>query len=263
MFQKLGQHFLTNQSAIKKIISALELRPDDTVIEIGPGRGALTFPLLKKCQRLIAIEKDPKLGLGVKGVGNSKHLEVVIGDAPKTLPDLIKTYDLRPMTYKLVGNIPYYITGKLLRILSELKNKPTLVVLMVQKEVAERLIAKPPKMNLLAAATQFWAEPEILFTLKPEDFNPLPKVESAIIKLKTKDARQETKETENYYKSLRILFKQPRKTILNNLQTGLKLPKNKIENALRSLKIDPNSRPQNLSIKQIKQLTVLPNLFTF
>src|SRR3989344_3881672 len=216
MSKILGQHFLTNQSAIKKIITALDLKADDTIIEIGPGRGALTFPLAEACQKLnckiIAIEKDPQLAYSVQRLVDSENLEIVIGDALKELLKITKRLTLTANRFKVVGNIPYYITGKLLRILSELENNPELIILMIQKEVAERIIAEPPKMNLLAAAVQFWAEPEILFTLKPAEFNPPPKVSSAVIRLTTKQqitTDNKRQITENYYKFIHILFKQP------------------------------------------------------
>ncbi|MBI3046219.1 MAG: ribosomal RNA small subunit methyltransferase A [Candidatus Harrisonbacteria bacterium] len=263
MPQRLGQHFLINKSAIKKIIAALNLQPNDIIIEIGPGKGALTFPLTAECQKIgckvVAIEKDPELAKNLElGIRNYGRIKILRGDVLKDLPTLIHNSSFIIQNYKVVGNIPYYITGKLLRILSELENKPELTILMIQKEVAQRIVAKPPKMNLLAAAVQFWAEPKILFTLKPADFSPPPEVNSAVIRLTTK---QQITTDNNYYKLLHIIFKQPRKTILNNLKTGLKMPKNKIEIALKSLKIDPNSRPQNLSLEQINSL-LTQELFT-
>ena len=259
-FQKLGQHFLINKSAIKKIVLALDLKPGDTIIEIGPGRGALTFPLLEECKKigckLIAIEKDhglaENLELGIRNYGNP---EIIIGDALKKLPAIIHNSSFIIQNYKIVGNIPYYITGKLLRILSELEKKPESAVLMIQKEVAERIVARPPRMNLLAAAVQFWAEPKILFTLKPDDFIPPPEVNSAVIKLTPKPTAYDLLPT-TYYKLLHIIFKQPRKTLINNLSAegGIKLPKNEIENALKTLKIDPKSRPQNLSLEDIQAI---------
>lgn len=260
--KNLGQHFLKNKSAVKKIIAALDLKPNDTIIEIGPGEGALTFPLLEKCKkvgcRLIAIEKDPQLGSRVKGLGNSKNLKFIIGDALKEIPKITKLPTLNPIPYKIVGNIPYYITGKLLRVLGELITNYQLpitdIVLMIQKEVAERITAKPPHNNLLAAAVQFWSEPEILFTLKPGDFDPPPKVNSAVIRLTTNN-EQPTKEfSKKYYALLHVLFKQPRKTVSNNLKTGHESSKTKIENHLKALNIDPISRPQNLTLEQIKGL---------
>ena len=257
MFQKLGQHFLINQSAIKKMIKSLKLKSGETIVEIGPGKGALTFPLIKECGendcKIIAVERDPELAASLEllAVRNNLQIEIIKDDALKILSEITKTYKLKPISYKLVGNIPYYITGKLLRILSELENKPELTILMIQKEVAERITAKSPKMNLLAAAVQFWAKPEILFTLKPDNFSPPPKVESAVIKLTTLHPKPYTLNPEIYYKLIKILFKQPRKTILNNLKTGLKITPELIENNLKSLGIDPEFRPQNLSVAQI------------
>jgi 16S rRNA (adenine1518-N6/adenine1519-N6)-dimethyltransferase len=257
MKKSLGQHFLTNKTATKKIVASLDLKPNDTIIEIGPGEGALTLPLLKECEKLnckiIGIEKDPKLGSKVAGLRDSKNLKIIIGDALKEIPKITKPYTLNHIHHKIVGNIPYYITGKLLRTLSELENKPELTVLMIQKEVAERIVAKPPQMNLLAAATQFWTESKILFTLKPNDFNPPPKVDSAVIKLTTKPTTYNLQPT-TYYQLLHIIFKQPRKTLLNNLKTGLSLSLLETEEILKDLKINPKSRPQDLSIEKIEEM---------
>src|SRR3989344_7721334 len=207
MGQKLGQHFLINKNAIEKIIAALELKNNETIIEIGPGKGALTIPLIKACEKIeckiIGIEKDHELAKALEV--KSEKLDVMAGDILKELPKLISHFPHPTSNIKIVGNIPYYITGKLLRILSELDNKPSLIVLTVQKEVAERIVAQSPAMNLLAAATQFWAEPKIIGYLKPSDFSPTPEVESAIIKLDTR--KQLIANSENYYKLVKILFK--------------------------------------------------------
>lgn len=257
MNKNLGQHFLINKSAIKKIVAALDLKPSDIIIEIGPGKGALTDELVSQLtgklgyKKLILIEKDRDLAAGFyKKYFQNKQIEIINDDVLK----ILTSYVLPLKSYKIIGNIPYYITGKLLRILSELENKPKLTVLMIQKEVAERIVAIPPQNNLLAAAVQFWAKPKILFTLKPKDFNPPPKVNSAIILLTPKPY---TLNPDAYYKLIRIIFKQPRKTILNNLKTGLKMPKNEIGTSLKSIGIRPNDRPQNLSLKQLFKLTFL------
>ena len=257
MFQKLGQHFLINQSAIEKIIAVLELKKNETIIEIGPGQGALTIPLVKKCEKIgckiIGIEKDQELAKSLEV--KSGRLDIVTGDILKELPKLISRFPHPTSNIKIVGNIPYYITGKLLRILSELDNKPSLIVLTVQKEVAERIVAQPPEMNLLAAATQFWAEPKMIGHLKPSDFSPAPEVESAIIKLDTR--KQPIANSENYYKFIKILFKQPRKTILNNLVDGLGISKLAALEKLKKIGLSGQERPQNLNIKTIKSLVEL------
>ena len=261
MSRRLGQHFLKNAGKIRKIADSLELKRGDFVIEIGPGHGEMTQELGARQQvlsiRIIAIEKDPMFVQELKEkfhppAGGPK-IEIIGNDVLKILTEVPKAYGLKPKAYKIVGNIPYYITGKLLRILSELEPKPEIIVLTVQKEVAERLTARPPKMNLLAASVQFWADPEIIDYISKSDFKPQPKVDSAIVKLKIKN--YESGIMDNYYKLIKILFKQPRKTILNNLSAGLSLGKDKITGRLDALKISPSDRPQNLGIEEIMKLS--------
>ncbi len=267
MGQKLGQHFLKNKEKIKKIVGSLDLKRGDFVIEIGPGYGELTRELEIRSEKLgvkiIAIEKDPKLVNSLREELKPSGIEIIEGDALKILPELPKTYNssnlrssepngLKPETYKLVGNIPYYITGRLLRVLGELELKPKLIILTTQKEVAERICAEPPKMNLLAASVQFWAKPEIVDYIPKKDFKPQPKVDSAIIRLRTRD--YESKIMGDYYKFIKILFKQPRKTILNNLASGLNLKKDEVIKKLGILEINPLDRPQNIDIATIQKL---------
>ena len=262
MNKRLGQHFLKNKSAIDKIVATLNIQDNETIIEIGPGKGVLTLPLAKECAEkkchLIGVEKDAILVQNLKSKIQNleyKNIEIITEDVLKILPKIINDRKLEAGNWKLVGNIPYYITGKLLRILSELENKPSLTVLMTQEEVAERITAQTPKMNLLAAATQFWANPEIIFKLKPEDFKPAPKVNSAVIKLTTKTLVVSKLEIENYYKLIHIIFKQPRKTLLNNLKNGTKLSREGLVNVLKSLNFSENCRPQNLTVDNILELT--------
>lgn len=258
----LGQHFLVNKNKIKKIVDALELKAGDTVIEIGPGHGELTLEIKNqkskiKNLRIIGIEKDKKLAedleLKIKNLGY-KNIEIIKGDVLKILPSIIHNSKFIIHNYKIVGNIPYYITGYLLRILGELRGKPLLIVLTIQKEVAERITAQPPKMNLLAASVQFWAKPEIISHISKKDFKPQPKVDSAIIKLATRVQPLSTRgQAEKYYKFIKILFKQPRKTIFNNLQPTIdnrQLLKKKLE----LIGINPADRSQDLSLKQIIRL---------
>src|SRR3989338_3558361 len=259
--QHLGQHFLKNKIAITKIIAALDLKDGDTIIEIGPGRGELTLPLSEMFEvqnvrgKIIAIEKDRELVMNLSS--RIKHrtsdIELIHGDALKIIPDITKRLTLAANRFKLVGNIPYYITGKLLRVISELENKSAVTVLMIQKEVAERIVAQPPKMNLLAAITQFWAEPKILMTLKPSDFDPAPKVESAIIKFLPKTDNLNAK---HYHALVRIIFKQPRKTLLNNLSDSLEMGKKEILEKLRESGFNEKTRPKELNVEQIRKLSI-------
>lgn len=256
--KSLGQNFLLDKEKIKNIVAALELMDGDTVMEIGPGHGEVTKEIKHQNSKvkIIAIEKDERLAKTLREDTeiSGNDIEVIPGDALKILPSLIKKLPFDVGNLKLVGNIPYYITGFLLRILSGLSRKPKIIVLTVQKEVAKRICAQPPKMNLLAASVQFWAKPEIVDFIPKEYFHPRPKVDSAVTKLTPKIISREPKIAENYYKFIKILFRQPRKTILNNL-----LPKKgdaaALAEKLRELKVNPSSRPQDLSAEDIARLS--------
>src|SRR3989344_4564051 len=223
MSRKLGQHFLINDSAIKKIIAALDLRENDTIVEIGPGTGALTLPLARQCQisnfkcQIIVVEKDKVLAKNL--AGKLPHVRVIANDILKILPTLVIDLKLKIKNFKLVGNIPYYITGKLLRILSELAKKP-----------------------------------ELIGCLKPGDFDPPPKVDSTIVKLTPKAPILDDRKLAEYFKLIKLIFKQPRKTLLNNLSTGLKVSKNEALEILKKAGLNGDERPQNLTINTIIKL---------
>ncbi|TSC59770.1 MAG: 16S rRNA (adenine1518-N6/adenine1519-N6)-dimethyltransferase [Parcubacteria group bacterium LiPW_15] len=254
MGQKLGQHFLRDEGAIEKIISALGDNIK-TVIEVGPGRGALTKSLAESLSssggRLIAIEKDPLLAAEAKS-WDLKNLEIIEEDILVALPEVVSK--LKDEDYALVGNIPYYLTGFLLRKISELEQKPIRTIFMIQKEVAERVVSKPPEMNRLSASIQFWADPKILKTVSKNSFNPPPKVDSAIILLETKKSPPKIS-AESYYSAVRAIFAQPRKTILNNLAAKFEDPRKiaseKAAQALEVAGLSPGLRPQDLSVEDI------------
>ncbi|MDO8585208.1 MAG: 16S rRNA (adenine(1518)-N(6)/adenine(1519)-N(6))-dimethyltransferase RsmA [bacterium] len=258
MPQKLGQHFLKNKAVIQKIIASLDLQPGETVIEIGPGKGALTVPLSRACTdagcTLVAIEKDSSLAAELAAL-KILGLEIITGDALEVIPQLASDYKLKAISYKLAGNIPYYITGHLLRVVSELEVKPSRTVLMIQKEVAERLTAKPGKMNLLAAATQIWADISIIAALKPEDFSPAPKVDSAVIRIETKKHKSiKASELATYYAFIHAAFKQPRKTLLNNLSEAAGRSKADMLPPLQQLGFTEKTRAQELSVDDLIKL---------
>ncbi len=231
-------------------INALRLQAGETVIEIGPGTGALTGPLSKQCVRigcqLVAVEKDEVLAAAI----SLPNTRVLTGDILTELPRV--SSDLK--NYKIIGNIPYYITGHLLRVISELPNKPLVTVLMTQKEVAERVCAQVPEMNLLAAATQVWATPKLLLTLKPSDFDPQPAVHSAVVQLTTNNLSLTTGELTKYYAMLHRAFKQPRKMLINNLISET-LERRAVEKILQTLEIPLTDRPQDLSLPKLIELS--------
>jgi 16S rRNA (adenine1518-N6/adenine1519-N6)-dimethyltransferase len=260
--QKLGQHFLKNTAVLQTIANALEVQNGETVIEVGPGHGELTVPLIhiikKSGGTAIAIEKDHSLIAPLVDLDKEETaglLEIIEGDALKLLPEIAAGLD----HFKIAGNIPYYITGKLLRVISELKHRPERVVLLIQKEVAERICTAPPAMNRLAASVQFWADAAIIADVPRKDFSPPPDVDSAVIVLKIKSLALSV-DPEHYYRAVRTIFAQPRKTLLNNLSEladGADA-KHTIGAKLEKLGIDPGSRPQNLSINQIVAIAKAP-----
>ncbi len=254
--RKLGQHFLKNRSVTNKIIAALRLVRDDFVLEVGSGHGELTIPLALVGEgsqyHLVAVEKDEalakELGLRIAALPKDKNrVDIVAGDILAYLASPHGSLALNERPFKLVGNLPYYITGRLLRMIGELKNKPTRSVIMVQKEVAERIVAKPPKMNRLAASVQYWADPAIVSIISKQNFNPPPKVDSALVILEARS--MPPIDAARYFPAIRALFAQPRKTVLNNLAAHM--GKENSLALLREIKINPEARPQNLSIKDI------------
>lgn len=248
MGQRLGQHFLINTEKLKNVADALAIRKGDVVIEIGPGHGELTEYLLKAGARVIALERDTEFVAPLQKKFAGKNFEIVVGNALETIGDVVRGFEGKP--FMVGGNIPYYITGYLLRVIEELENKPTRVVLTIQKEVAERICAAAPKMNLLAASVQYWAAPSIVDIVPKKDFNPPPKVDSATIKL---EVQPTIGDSTRYYSFIRKLFTQPRKTIANNL-AGKDGSKDEVAKKLETIGIDIQKRPHDLTVDEIQAM---------
>jgi 16S rRNA (adenine1518-N6/adenine1519-N6)-dimethyltransferase len=259
----LGQNFLKNKNKIKEIVSHLEINDNDFILEIGPGHGELTKEILKELKNknffVLGIEKDRRLALNLLKEIKNKNFQIICGDILKILPK-IKNFLPENSNFKIIGNIPYYLTGKLLRILSELKTKPIFSIFTMQKEVGERIISGPPNNNKLAAILNFWSEPEIITYISKNDFYPKPKVDSIVLKLITKNEKPQVS-GDLYYKTTNILFKQPRKTILNNVLLEFKIKnqkeKEKLFKKIRDLGINPMLRPQNINQEEIIKLSGL------
>ena len=256
MRQKLGQHFLVNLEIPDAMAAALKPSAGDTIVEIGPGHGELTQAIVRAIEaggikdiKLIAVERDPGLAKEVREkFASYPFLEVVEADILKFMKNRSGN--------KLVGNLPYYLTGHLLRVIGESKRRPELVLVMVQKEVAARMAAKPPRMNRLAAAVQFWAEPQILFEVHKNDFDPPPEVDSAVVLLTAKKNINE-RSSGIFYEMVRAVFAQPRKTVFNNLRSVFGKKKMSADASLKLLAvvgIDPGARPQDLSTEMIADL---------
>jgi 16S rRNA (adenine1518-N6/adenine1519-N6)-dimethyltransferase len=254
---KLGQHFLTNKSVLQKIADEAVKASPQTIIEIGPGHGELTSAMREASSvknrtiKIIAVEKDSKLVAQLQEkFKKQSNVEIIAGDIRVFLP----RYASRDSRYAIVGNIPYYLTGYLFRLIGELEKKPQVCVFTVQKEVAERLAAKPPSMNRLAAAVQYWAKVKILFYVGRSDFSPPPEVDSALIRLTIKPPK-DNKSAKRYFPFIQNLFAAPRKTILNNLAGKMAAASRaKLEKEIRRGGINPALRPQNLKIEDIETL---------
>jgi 16S rRNA (adenine1518-N6/adenine1519-N6)-dimethyltransferase len=252
--KRLGQNFLIDKNVLRKIAEAAELSKRDVVLEVGPGIGNLTIELAKKVKKVIAVEKDERIVEILKErlkEERIKNVEIVNEDILKFLPSF------KPRgSYKVVANIPYYLTSRLIRNLLEAKRRPRLIVLMIQKEVAQRICAKPPNMNLLAVSVQFYAKPEIVFFVSKNCFWPRPKVDSAIIKISSIKKQKATKEEKLFFKIVKAGFSHPRKQLINNLSKGLKKNKKIIKEWLLNCGISPDKRAENLSIEEWKRLTI-------
>jgi 16S rRNA (adenine1518-N6/adenine1519-N6)-dimethyltransferase len=230
---------------------------------------------MEKKARLVAVERDERLADELRAsldAAGAEAVEIVSGDVLDVLPAVISKHrNIKTSKFIIVGNIPYYITGHLLRIVGELDPRPEACVFMVQKEVAERIVATPPDMNRLAASIQIWGEPKIIAKVPRGSFIPPPKVDSAVIVIKTKTGGAPV-DMKRYYSAMHALFAQPRKTVLNNLmsyelgamsydgeKTGRGIEKKDIEAKIREIGIDPGARPQNLLIESI--VSIAKSLF--
>ncbi len=251
---RLGQHFLKSEATLEKIADAC-VGVSDAVVEIGPGHGELTKHLIARGARVIALERDPHLVDALRADERFSSIEIIEGNALETLPILVSRLKKKKSSYTLVGNIPYYITGHLLRVIGDSDYKPLKTVLLIQKEVALRLCAQPPKMNLLAATIQIWATPRILFSVPRGSFAPPPKVDSAVVVLERREPTPiNSGQLAAYYAFVRMLFRQPRKTIANNLFTLFSNRDGGIKNIEAFLPGAAGLRPEKLSVDQIEGL---------
>lgn len=250
-----GQNFLRNQETVSRIIETAGVSAESRVLEVGPGEGALTERLLAKAGRLISVEIDPALSAFLaEKFGRDPKFSLVREDILKVnLPSLIrKSFGDHP--YKVVANIPYYVTSPIIRLFLETETRPEELVLMVQKEVAERIVAVPGHMSLLALSVQHYAVPELLFPVGKENFFPVPEVDSAIIKIRLKDGAPSAKESKPFFRIAKAGFSSKRKTLLNNLSSGLHLDRAETEERLAESGIDPRRRAQELELEEWQAL---------
>lgn len=252
--KQFGQNFLVDKNAVKAVIETGQIQKSDTVLEIGPGIGVLTKELALAAGKVIAVEKDPQMvEILISELADSKigNVKIVQQDA---LEFLASGGADSLGAYKAAGNIPFYLTSHLVRVLLETKNQPQKIVFVMQKEVAQRIASVPPDMSLLSASVQFYARPKIGGYVKRGSFWPAPDVDAAIIGI-TPDQPQRDIDPSLFFKILKAGFSQPRKQLINNLSKSLKADKIKINNWLLKNNIQPVRRAETLSMGDWVNLT--------
>ena len=252
ILKSLGQNFLIDETVLEKILDCSELSDDDVVIEIGPGLGTLTEELSKKCKKVIAIEKDYKLARML--TGKFENVEVINGDILQmNISEIVQKYT-RDGKFKMISNIPYYITSPIIKLFLENVAQPELIVLLMQKEVAQRICEKPGKLSMIALGVQVYGEPEIIDFVKNTSFYPAPKVDSAILRIKNIKREFSDEHYRNLFRIMKMGFAAKRKKLANNLSAGLQIEKAQAEKILVKAEIDLKVRAQELNIEQWEKL---------
>jgi len=261
-----GQNFLINEAVYDKIVEAADLKEDDVVLEVGPGLGFLTAKLAARAKRVVAVELDDKLaevlktGLTARGI---KNVEVINKNILELRIMNHESWDKKSeskihdsvfsiqYSYKIVANLPYNITSVFLRKFLSVEHKPSLMVLMLQKEVAERIVARPGEMSLLAVSVQFYAKPEIIEYVPARDFYPAPEVDSAIIRLRIMNYESKIMnkvDEREYFRLVKIGFSARRKMLKNNLANGYHIGQKEAENWIKRTGFNEKVRAQELSV---------------
>ena len=263
--KKYGQNYLISDSPIKKMIEAADVVKTDTIIEVGPGFGVLTFALTEKAKKVIAFEIERKLQKYWDEV-KPDNLEVIWGNALNKVQDVSDEIK----NYKVVANLPYQITSNVLRTLLELENKPKSITVMVQKEVADRIVAKPGDMSMLAVSVQYYGEPKIVTKVAKGSFWPAPKVDSAVLHIRIKDKGLRNiqlldeiasngiggKEFDKlFFEVVKAGFANKRKQLWRNLSVGLKSDSEEIKDILKEVVGNEKIRAEELSVEQWVEIT--------
>ncbi len=260
--KSLGQNFLVDEYALSSIVRSAAITSADVVLEIGPGLGSLTRHLSDVARRVIAIEIDRTLIPPLRSMLAARsNVTLVAGDILQLDPaQLLADYLTTGLpdhlaTYKVVANIPYYITSAVIRHLLEADIKPQSIVLTVQLEVAQRIIAEPDDMNLLAVSVQFYGVPRIMQRIPAGAFYPVPAVDSAVVRIDLPDQpRVIVNDADLFFKVAKAGFGQKRKQLHNALKTGLSRPAEEIDRALKAAQIDPKRRAETLTLEEWAKL---------
>jgi len=246
--KSFGQNFLVDRAILQKIIEAAELEQDDQILEVGAGTGVLTRELAREVRRVVAVElEQDMLTLLEKTAGGHPNVEIIARNLLYLDPQDVFGQD----RYKLVANLPYYITAPTFRHFLESANPPRLLVVMVQYEVAQRITAKPGDLSLLAVSIQFYGQPRIIARVPARAFYPAPKVDSAIVRV---DLHAQTplgpEERDGFFRVVQAGFSERRKQIHNSLTHGLHHKNEEIRAWLEAAGIEANRRAETLSIEE-------------
>ncbi len=261
--KELGQNFLVDAEILERIITAAELTPADLVVEIGPGLGVLTEQLAQRAGRVIAIELDDNLaGILKQRLSAYRNVTIINADVLKTdMAALIEEQTVKlppginPGSYKVVANLPYYITSPTLRHLLEATAKPKTMVVMVQKEVAEQITAKPGKLSLMGISIQLYGAPTLVTKVPASSFYPEPKVDSAVLRIEIyPQPAVDIGDSEGFFKIVRAGFSHARKQLHNSLERGLLLPREDVLALLAKADIDIERRAQTLTLEEWARL---------
>ncbi|MES2876315.1 MAG: 16S rRNA (adenine(1518)-N(6)/adenine(1519)-N(6))-dimethyltransferase RsmA [Patescibacteria group bacterium] len=248
--KELGQHWLTDRLILAEIADAADIKADDTVLEIGPGLGTLTSELLRRSAKVIAVEFDRELAAKLPGQFPGTTLEVINED--------ILSFDVEtlPKNYVVVANVPYYITSKIVQKLMTATNKPRIAVLLVQKEVAERIAAKPGDMSILAISAQVYADARLGVEVPRSFFTPPPKVDSQVVILETLGEPRVSEEHERaFFRVVKAGFSAKRKKLRSSLSGGLGVTKPQAEAMLQQADVSPDVRAEDISVDDWIRLT--------
>jgi 16S rRNA (adenine1518-N6/adenine1519-N6)-dimethyltransferase len=254
--KSLGQHWLVDGGVLRRIASAADFTDEDTVIEVGPGRGALTEHLANRASHLIAVELDRKLAPALaEKYRDAPNVSVLERDVLETPVEDILNEGGGGLPYVVVGNLPYNVGSAIVRKFLTASVRPRWLLVMLQAEVAERMAAKPGDMSALAVETQIYAEPRVLFRIPPKAFRPPPKVQSALLRLDVREMLEvEVDDREAFMDLVHAGFAAPRKRLRNSLAVGLRTPAPAADAILRSANVDGEQRPQMLDLEDWRRL---------
>ena len=241
--KELGQNWLRDRAMLEAIADEADLSISDTVLEIGPGLGTLTSELLRRAGNVVAVELDSERAVKLPDQFPGKNLTVINED--------ILSYDLErlPTGYKVVANVPYYITSKIIEKLTTASNRPSVIVILVQKEVAERIVAHLGGMSILAISAQIFAKTRLGIEIPRQFFTPVPKVDSQVVVLEMRDKPLVLeKDQKAFFRVVKAGFANKRKKLRSSMSAGLAISKSDAEKLLRQAGIDPDLRAEDLSI---------------